>query len=44
MTPAAGSGGRVVITGGAGFLGAHLCDHYLAAGWDVGFDGMEIDV
>ena len=26
---------RVVITGGAGFLGSHLCDHYVAAGWDV---------
>jgi dTDP-glucose 4,6-dehydratase len=29
------TGQRVVITGGAGFLGSHLCDHYLAAGWDV---------
>ena len=26
---------RVVITGGAGFLGSHLCDHYIGAGWDV---------
>ena len=27
--------GRVLITGGAGFLGSHLCEHYLSAGWDV---------
>jgi dTDP-glucose 4,6-dehydratase len=26
---------RVVITGGAGFLGSHLCDLFLAKGWDV---------
>lgn len=26
---------RVVITGGAGFLGSHLCEHYLGAGWNV---------
>jgi len=26
---------RVVITGGAGFLGSHLCDRFLAEGWDV---------
>ncbi len=26
---------RVLITGGAGFLGSHLCDHYVAQGWDV---------
>ncbi len=26
---------RVVITGGAGFLGSHLCDRYLADGHDV---------
>jgi dTDP-glucose 4,6-dehydratase len=26
---------RVVITGGAGFLGSHLCDFFLAKGWDV---------
>lgn len=26
---------RVLITGGAGFLGSHLCDRYLYAGWDV---------
>jgi dTDP-glucose 4,6-dehydratase len=27
--------GRVVITGGAGFLGSHLCDRCLAEDWDV---------
>ncbi len=26
---------RVVITGGAGFLGSHLCDAMLARGWEV---------
>lgn len=26
---------RVLITGGAGFLGSHLCRHYLAKGYDV---------
>jgi dTDP-glucose 4,6-dehydratase len=26
---------RVLITGGAGFLGSHLCDHFLAEGHDV---------
>jgi dTDP-glucose 4,6-dehydratase len=26
---------RVVITGGAGFIGSHLCDHFLAKGYDV---------
>jgi dTDP-glucose 4,6-dehydratase len=26
---------RAVITGGAGFLGSHLCDRMVAEGWDV---------
>jgi len=26
---------RIVITGGAGFIGSHLCDHFLARGFDV---------
>ncbi len=26
---------RVLITGGAGFLGSHLCDRFLASGWRV---------
>jgi len=26
---------RAVVTGGAGFLGSHLCDHLLAKGYDV---------
>lgn len=26
---------RVLITGGAGFLGSHLCDRYLAENWKV---------
>ena len=26
---------RVVITGGAGFLGSHLCERFLAEGWEV---------
>lgn len=27
--------GRVLITGGAGFIGSHVADAFLAAGWDV---------
>jgi dTDP-glucose 4,6-dehydratase len=26
---------RVLITGGAGFIGSHLCDHFLRKGWEV---------
>ena len=26
---------RVLITGGAGFIGSHLCDHFLREGFDV---------
>ncbi len=27
--------GRVLIAGGAGFLGSHLCDRYIGRGWEV---------
>ncbi|MCL4234162.1 MAG: GDP-mannose 4,6-dehydratase, partial [Deltaproteobacteria bacterium] len=26
---------RILITGGAGFIGSHLCDYYVARGFDV---------
>ena len=28
-------GRRLLITGGAGFIGSHVCDHALARGWKV---------
>jgi dTDP-glucose 4,6-dehydratase len=28
-------GGKAVVTGGAGFLGSHICERLLADGWDV---------
>jgi dTDP-glucose 4,6-dehydratase len=33
--------GRVLITGAAGFLGSHLCDHFIAKGYHViGMDNL----
>lgn len=29
------SGRRVLVTGGAGFIGSHVCDAYLRCGWEV---------
>lgn len=26
---------RVLVTGGAGFLGSHICEHYIKKGWEV---------
>src|SRR3712207_6919335 len=30
-----GMSGRVLVTGGAGFIGSHIAEAYLRAGWDV---------
>ena len=32
---------RVLVTGGAGFLGSHLCDRLVAAGVDKDHRGRE---
>jgi len=29
------SPGRVLVTGGAGFIGSHVCEAYLSEGWEV---------
>jgi len=26
---------RVLVTGGAGFIGSHVADEFIAKGWDV---------
>ena len=32
---------RVLITGAAGFLGSHLCDHFIQEGYEViGMDNL----
>ena len=32
---------RILITGAAGFLGSHLCDRFIAEGYDViGMDNL----
>ncbi|MGZ5220737.1 MAG: GDP-mannose 4,6-dehydratase, partial [Chitinophagaceae bacterium] len=34
-SPIRGQGGRVLITGAAGFLGSHLCDRFIKEGYKV---------
>ena len=39
--PFGGQGGRVLITGAAGFLGSHLCDRFIKEGFSViGMDNL----
>ncbi len=40
-SPFRGPGGRVLITGAAGFLGSHLCDRFIKEGFYViGMDNL----
>ncbi len=40
-SPSRGTGGRVLITGAAGFLGSHLCDKFIKEGFHViGMDNL----
>lgn len=33
---------KVLVTGGCGFLGSHICEHYTKKGWEVvAYDNME---
>src|SRR5207245_310367 len=34
-SPTVGFAMRVLVTGGAGFIGSHLCEFFLRKGWDV---------
>jgi nucleoside-diphosphate-sugar epimerase len=31
--------GRVLVTGGAGFIGSHVADQFIANGFDAGAEG-----